>query len=255
MTTFEDKLNEHNYKIFSASAKKDNPIILIADIHSKQVEKRNHAMLQDLLTEEDMLFMEGTFSGMQYPDIQKQFFDAAKFEQQARQDVRTLYEERREEVLKIPRNEQRFLCEVTGSDDDIIFVVCLIAKNMYDVNKNRLVQMNATEFSGETAKSLERSMKFAMNIFTLATSYRNNAIARTLRQKYDENPTRKIYHVVGAQHVLTLDSFVEIGVDLDQDLQSTTGQLCALLSEQNVPYVVIGSNNFLLEYVLARITI
>lgn len=239
MTSFENKLREHNYKVFISSTA-ENPVVFVADIHTETVGERNKKLLQDLLREDDLLFMEGTLSGIQYPDLQQQFFEAARISPKMQEDMRRKYEETKK--IATPQKKE-FLCDILGSEEDIILTTCAAAKNVFD---------DITKEPEEIIKALgqevlKKALVKALSVIDTATHYRNHAIAYTLAKKYGENPTRRMYHVIGAQHVLPPETFAKTAVALAMAFDYTTGQLGKLLSVQNVPHIVIGPTNFLEE--------
>ncbi|GEM_PF-5010955 len=247
---FEEILKKHNYCLFSNSKEK-NPVTLIADIHSSKIEQRNEKLLQDILTKDDVLFMESTPSGIIYPNLHPLFFEDAKISLEAQEQIKELYAKRSKFLKKSKKSV--FPCEIYGSDDDLIYLSCIIAKNSINANTSRLDGDEVKQLGFQkTLTDVLRVNAIYLDIIISATLYRNIAMAQTIKNRQKQMPNVNIYQVIGAQHVLSKQELASQGISLDYPLSKTAGQLNEMLTEEGINYVVIGPKNLREEYISAK---
>ncbi len=226
--SFEEILAHHKYTVFKKYGETKNPVRIIADTeHTPENQRKNNALLKNFLKKEDLLLVEGHRSSIIYPDLEERLFTALKTPKKSREAFKKIAQGTTTKD-NCGYFDQEFPCTIESSEDDVLAYVC------------NAIYQDFEEIETPTTQQ-EHTIVYAFN---QSLHYRNLAMARTITQKQKENPARQIYKVVGAHHVITNAELKKLGGIRPDFVEEFSGELCKLLEEEKIPYIVIIPTDF-----------
>lgn len=213
----EEILHRHGYEVYSAFGQSQH-LIMIADVHTIPVRLKHNKLLKELITKKDVLFIEGYLVGNANPVLEKEFFAAVKLPREKQEEIRlAALANRYEKDLDKPYSyfNQGFVGELDSCENDTFVAAHYMAR--YSSNEVSVAR---------------------------AIHCRNVAMADIIEKKINASLEKTFYLPIGNQHVLPLDFFRSVGVPRKSiEFEKTVGELPRLLQKNNVPYVVVVSED------------
>lgn len=231
-----DALEKHSYTNFGAYGNSLEAVILLVDLPSASVRKRNTAFLKEVVCEKDVLFVEDKKGGRAHPDLREKLFDEMNLLQETRKKISTVVQEGLfdDAVGKHAYSFQSFPCRVKGSGDDVLSYT---AKEAY-----RGTLFGLEKIPPDKQPTFEE-------VFEKAVHYSGIAVARNYEHERKKNPNAMICQTINLSFILTENELEKLGEGCPPPIfyLNPAVNLRAILKQKKIPYIVVGPKNIVKE--------